>query len=165
MKIYINHFNIDVLSSVMENIKEQYNGDSETYIQIYAIDGVYQITNNCIQKMNAVDVDIKVHNNYYENFTLIVDPSYYTIEEVNKIPLEHISRKIKRCFFQINKNSGIRLVIEGPTTTFSNTNNTNNTNNDYGIIPKDIYFEITENIDINDALIKKDIIVFLSLLN
>ena len=159
MKIYINHFNIDVLSSVMENIKEQYNGDSETYIQIYAIDGLYQITNNCIQKMNAVDVDIKMYKNYYEKFSLIVDPSYYTIEEVNKIPLEHTSTKIKRCFFQINKNSAIKLVIEGPTTTSTFSNN------DYGIIPNDIYFESRENIDINDALIKKEIIVFLSLLN
>jgi hypothetical protein len=150
----------------MNNIKEQYI-DSETFIQIYAIDGIYTITNNVIQKCNSVDSDIKIHKNYYENFELIVDPSYYTTEQVNKIPLEHISTKMKRCFFQINKKSDIKLVIEGPI--FGDpgftTKSTTTSSNDYGITPADIYFELTHNIDINDALIKKELIVFLSMLN
>ena len=166
MKIYINNFNIDLLSNIMNNIKEQYI-DSETYIQIYAIDGIYQITNNIIRKCNSVDSDIKIHKNYYDNFELIVDPSYYTLEEVNKIPLDHISTKMKRCFFQINKKSDLKLVIEGPI--FGDpgftTKSTTTSSNDYGITPADIYFELTHNIDINDALIKKEIFVFLSLLN
>jgi hypothetical protein len=166
MKIYINNFNIDLLPNIMNNIKEQYI-DSETYIQIYAIDGIYQVNNNIIKKLNVTDNDIKMYKNYFENFTLIGDPSYYTTEEVNKIPLDHISTKVKRCFFQINKKSDIKLVIEGTVieeTLFAKKTATNS-NTDYNINPTDIYFEITDNIDINDALIKKEIIVFLSLLN
>ena len=166
MKIYINNFNIDLLSTIMNNIKEQYI-DSETFIQIYAIDGIYTITNNVIQKCNSVDSDIKIHKNYFENFTLIGDPSYYTTEEVNKIPLDHISTKVKRCFYQINKKSDIKLVIEGPVIEESLLikKPVANSNKDFNITPNDIYFELSDIIDINDALIKKELIVFLSMLN
>jgi hypothetical protein len=114
-----------------------------------------------------VDSDIKIHKNYYENFELIVDPSYYTTEQVNKIPLEHISTKMKRCFFQINKKSDIKLVIEGPVIEegLYIKKPVTNSNKDFNITPNDIYFEITDNIDIIDALIKKELIVFLSMLN
>jgi hypothetical protein len=57
----------------------------------------------------------------------------------------------------LNKDSKIKLVIEGELF--------EKTANNYDINPKDIYFEIPNNIDINDALVKKEIIVFLSLLN
>jgi len=165
MKIYINNFNIDLLSIIMNTIKEQYI-DSETYIQIYAVDGMYQITNSIIRKCNSFDSDIEIHKNYFESFELIVDPSYYTLEEVNKIPLDHISTKMKRCFYQINKKSDIKLVIEGPIIEETSPTKTQaKSNTDYGITPNDIYFELTDNIDINDALIKKEISVFLSLLN
>ena len=166
MKIYINNFNIDLLSNIMNNIKEQYI-DSETFIQIYAIDGIYQVNNNIIKKLIVTDNDIKMYKNYFEKFTLIVDPSYYTLEEINKIPLEHISTKMKRCFFQINKKSDIKLVIEGPVIEESLLikKPVTNSNKDFNINPNDIYFEITDNIDINDALIKKELIVFLSMLN
>jgi len=64
---------------------------------------------------------------------------------------------MKRCFYGLNKNSKIKLVIEG--------DHFEKTVNIYDITPKDIYFEIPNNADINDALVKKEIIVFLSLLN
>jgi hypothetical protein len=165
MKIYINNLNLEILPNIMTTINEQYI-DSETYIQIYAIDGVYQINDTAIKKLNNVDKDIQIYDNYYENFTLIVDPSYYTSEAVNKIPLEHITTKMKRCFFQINKKSDIKLVIEGPIieeTPFAKKNTSSNT--DYSIKPNDIYFELTDNVDIMDALIKREINVFLSILN
>jgi len=41
------------------------------------------------------------HENYHENFTLLVDKSYYVVEEVFQINNEHISRKMKRCFFKL----------------------------------------------------------------
>ena len=62
---------------------------------------------------------------------------------------------MKRSFFKLNKNSNLQLVFEG---IFSNDDTTNIKHND-------IYFELPKNIDINDALVKKEIIVFLSLLN
>ena len=166
MKIYINNLNIEILSNIMTTLNEQYI-DSETYIQIYAIDGVYQINDSAIKKLNPLDSDIQLHHNYYENFTLIVDPSYYTAESVNKIPLEHITTKMKRCFFQINKKSVMKLVVEGTVieeTSFAKKPTTTSAT-DYGMKPTDIYFEVADNVDITDALIKREINVFLSMLN
>ena len=66
---------------------------------------------------------------------------------------------MKRCFFKINKTSFLNLVVEGiESINFSKKNK-------YNINSSDIYFEISDSIDINDALVKKEIIVFLSLLN
>jgi hypothetical protein len=78
---------------------------------------------------------------------------------MNCLNPEHISTNVKRCFFKINKTSFLNLVVEGiEVLSFSKKNK-------YNINPSDIYFEISDNIDINDALVKKEIIVFLSLLN
>ena len=165
MKIYINNLNIDILSTIMTKIKQQYI-TSETYIQIYANDGIYQINDKAIQKCNPVDHDIQLHDNYYENYTLIVDPSYYTLETAHKIPLEHISTKMKKYIYQINKQSDIRLVIEGPILEDSTTTNTNtNPASDYDIKPCDLYFETPDTMDITNTLLKKEINVFLSMLN
>jgi len=154
MKIYINNFNMDILSAIMEALNEYYYIKSETYIQIYGVDGIYKIDESSIKKLNCNDNDIKILKNYYNNFTLIVDTSYYTIETVNKIPSEHISNKIIKYFYKINKQSNLNLIIE-----CSEKNSSNS------ITPTDIYFEIEESIDINNLLIKKEIIEFLSLLN
>ena len=163
MKIYINNLNIDILSAIMVKIKEQYI-TSETYIQIYANDGIYQINDKSIQKCNPIDHDIQLHHNYYENYTLIVDPSYYTLESAHKIPLEHISTKMKKYIYQINKHSDIRLVIEGPLIE-DNVNITKKGTTDYDIKPCDLYFETPDTMDITNTLLKKEINVFLSMLN
>ena len=95
-------------------------------------------------------------------FTLIEDTSYYTTEIINKLPSEHIATHIKRCFFKLEKSSDVQLVIEG---SCLDDNTTFNKKNNYNINPTDIYFELSNNNDINNALVKKEIIVFLSLLN
>lgn len=156
MKIYINNFNIEILSDIMKQLSEIYI-NSETFIQIYSSDGIYKIDNSVTLKQICVDNDLIFLPNYFKSFSLIVDPSYYKTEVVNNIIPQHISTKMKRCFFEINKNSNIKLVIEGEIV--------EETKNVYGINPNDIYFEILDNININDALVKKEIIVFLSLLN
>ena len=68
-----------------------------------------------------------------------------------------MSKSVKRYFFEITEKSKIQLVIEGEETKNANANSLIN--------PYDIYFEVPNNIDINDALVKKEIIGFLSLLN
>ena len=143
MRIYINNFNIDVLDYLINQLSEQYI-NSEIYIQIYAIDGIYQINDKIINKIICVDNDIQI---------------YETANAINPL---HISTKIKRCFFKLNKLSNIQLVIEG--IILDDSIDTNKINN-YNINPNDIYFELLNNIDINNALVKKEIIVFLSLLN
>jgi hypothetical protein len=157
MKIYINNLNIDILNNLLHIFNDKYI-DSETYIQIYSIDGIYKINDNQIKKLNIMDKEIELFQNYYNNFTLIVDKSFFIEENVHSINPEHISIKLKRCFFKSYQKSNVQLVIEGPI-------NEDLTSNKHLIKPNDIYFEINDNIDIKDDLIKKEIIVFLSLLN
>ena len=162
MRLYINHFNLDVLQNIMNLLKELYL-KSETYIQIYALDGIYKIDENKIKKLNSIDSDIKIIQNYYEKFTLIMDTSYFVEELVNQIDSDHISKKTKKCIFRTNPNSKIDLVIEGEILENNNFFQKNNT--EYGMKPNELYFEMANNIDINDALVKKEIIEFLSRLN
>jgi hypothetical protein len=157
MKIYINNLNIDILNNLLYIFNDKYI-DSETYIQIYSIDGIYKINDNQIKKLNIIDKEIELFQNYYNNFTLIVDKSFFIEENVHSINPEHISIKLKRCFFKSYQKSNVQLVIEGSI-------NEDLTLNKHFIKPNDIYFEINDNIDIKDDLIKKEIIVFLSLLN
>ena len=157
MKIYINNFNLHVLDKLVKKLSEHYVS-SETYIQIYSIDGIYQINEKTIHKQNVHDTSVKIYEKFYEDFTLIVDNSYYNLESVNQIHPNNISTCIKRSFFKLDNNSNIQLVIEG---IFLNDDIKENKN----IKHNDIYFEVPNNIDINDALVKKEIIVFLSLLN
>ena len=162
MKIYINHLNLDALPEVLKSLHNNYI-NSETYIQIYSSDGIYEINNTSSKKLIPIDNDIQILENYHENFTLLVDPSYYDVEEVFQINNEHISRKMKKCFFELNKNSKIKLVIEGEV--LDDKHFYKRISNEYGIAPNDIYFELPEKTNITDALVKKELIVFLSCLN
>lgn len=198
MKIYINNFNIDILPSIIKSLTEYYI-NSETYIQIYSEDGIFQINDASTKKQNSTDKEIQIFKEYYENFTLIADPSYYTLEQTYNIPSEHLSTTVKRCFFTPDKNSIFKLVIEG---TILEENNKNNKDSIYGIHPYDIYIEVDNDkyqnrnnqdrnkkdpntekkdrnkdtnvqnknaqntdLNLNDELVKQEIIVFLSLLN
>jgi len=156
MKIYINNFNLEILPTIMKLFNDYYI-NSKTYIQIYSIDGIYEIDESSVMKLNCLDNEIQIFKNYYDNLTFILDPSDYIPEKANSIHPQHISIRMKKCFFGLNKDSKIKLVIEG--VLFEKTAN------NYDINPTDIYFEMPNNTDINDALVKKEIIVFLSLLN
>ena len=161
MKIYINNFNIDILSLIMKPL-EQYFVCSESYIQICSEDGIYQIDNYSIKKQIIIDKKIQIFKEYYEEFTLIADPSYYTLQKVNKIPCNHIVSNMKRCFFTPDKKSPLKLVIEG---TILEETVCNQLSNIYNMDPYDIYLEVDKEIDLNDELVKREIIVLLSLLN
>jgi hypothetical protein len=84
-------------------------------------------------------------------------------ENVHQIPPEHILHNLTRYFICTNQNSPIKLVIE-----YSNDNDyikDNNLNNNDKPLPFNFYLETKNEIDLNNDLIKKEIIVFLSLLN
>jgi len=42
MKIYINNFNIEILSTIMKLLNEHYI-NSKIFIQIYSVDDIYEI--------------------------------------------------------------------------------------------------------------------------
>jgi hypothetical protein len=162
MKIYINHLNLDALPEILKTLTNNYI-NSETYIQIYSSDGIYEIKNSSSKKLIPMDSDIQILQNYHDKFTLLLDQSYYNIEETFQINNDHISRKMKRCFFELNQNSKIKLVIEGEV--LDDKHFYKRISNEYGIAPNDIYFELPEKTNINDTLVKNELIVFLSCLN
>ena len=162
MKIYINHLNLDALPEILKALTNNYI-NSETYIQIYSSDGIYEIKNSSSKKFIPIDSDIQILQNYHDKFTLLLDQSYYNIEDTFQINNEHISRKMKRCFFELNQNSKIKLVIEGEV--LDDKHFYKRISNEYGIAPNDIYFELPEKTNINDTLVKNELIVFLSYLN
>lgn len=162
MKIYINHLNLDALPEILKTLTNNYI-NSETYIQIYSSDGIYEIKNSSSKKLIPMDSDIQILQKYHDKFTLLVDQSYYNIEDVFQINNEHNSRKMKRCFFELNQNSKIKLVIEGEV--LDDKHFYKRISNEYGIAPNDMYFELPEKTNINDTLVKNELIVFLSCLN
>ena len=151
MKLYINNYNIDNLSEVIKLLKE-WQVKTETYIEIYSNEGIYEIDDTYIKQKNITDREITIFKEYFDIFTLILDESYYTFEKINKLPCNHFSKKINKRFFSLNRETKIQLVIESLIL-------------DDLTQPYDIYFELDENINIMDNLIKKEIIEFLSLLN
>jgi hypothetical protein len=169
MKIYINHFNLEVLPELIKNLTE-YRVKTEEYIHLYSNDGIYQIDQSTTIKLKPIDHDISIYQNFYKDFTIIVDPSFYIVEKVVQIPPEHVSKKIKRDIFSIHKNSNSnsKLVIE----TDIPINQTRNgfefltkKNTENAEQPVDIYFELPNGSNIEDVLVKKEIIEFLSILN
>lgn len=181
MKIYINHFNLNILPDLLKSLSN-YHIKSEEYMQLYSTDGIYIIDQSASIKLNQIDHDIMVLNNFYQDFTLIVDPSFYIAEKVVNIPPEHVMTRVKRDIFSLNKNNNntnnnnnknnkndpsIKLIIETEMKSepeeafyFLNKNKTDNED-----IYRDIFFEMPNGTNVNNALVKEEIIEFLSLLN
>jgi hypothetical protein len=162
MRVYINHFNLDALPNVLTMLDDKL-AKTETYIQIYSIDGIYQIDMSAVKKQTSVDSDIEILNDYHENFTLIVDKSYFIEEDAPGFDPDHISTRMKRCIFETSKASPIKLVIEGETVEEKGGFFKNKTSQN--LVPNNIYFEMANNLNVRDALVKKELIGFLSLLN
>jgi len=169
MKIYINHFNLLILNNILKYI-DKYLIKSEEYIQLYSPDGIFVIDENNTLKLKPVDHDVIVLNNFYNEFTLIVDPSFFIVEKVIQMPTEFISVRMKRDTFASNTNKTqgvIQLVIESEINTQTENGfsflNKNIFENEFK--PKDIYFELPNGTNIDNILVKEELIVFLSLLN
>lgn len=152
MKIYINNFNLDVLNNISELFKE-FLIKTDNYIELYTNEGMYNIEENCCYKLDVVDKDIQLYNNYYKNFSFIVDHSYFNKKQINGIQGNlHVSLLIVEKTYKLNKNSTFELILK-----FNNKNNK--------LIPHDLYFNTNKDIDINNILFKNEIIEFLSVLN
>ena len=152
MRIYINNFNLDILNDISDIFKE-YMTNSETYVELYTNEAIYRIEEKNIYILEPYDKDIKMFDNYYNNLTLIVDPSFLHKNTCSSIHGDtHLPLNTKTNYYKINPSSEIKLVVKYIL-------------NDDNFIPNDIYFESEKDININDLFIKKEIIEFLSVLN
>ena len=154
MKIYINNYNLNILKDIQDTLQKEFI-NSENYIQLYTNEGIFRIEKNIIYSLDPVDIDIKIYERYFHDFTLIVDLSYFKKNTTKTINGNiHLSTSIKKDFYKINKQSKLQLVIE----------NIEQINSGH-YIPSDIYFELDVLTDINELFIKQEIIEFLSMLN
>ena len=152
MKIYINNLNLNILNELSNNFKNLLI-DTKQYIVLYTEEGIYEINNKLIYHLEQIDRDIKKYENFYNEFTLIVDPSFFNKHiETSIIGTKHISNQIVKYIYKLNKKSDLNLIIEY-------------NSNDSKMIENDIYFELNKEIDIDEIFIKKELIEFLSLLN
>lgn len=152
MKIYINNLNLDILNDI-EEIFREFIINSETYIELYTNEGIYIIDDKKVYLLKTCDKDIKIFNNYYNNFTLITDTSFFDKQISSSIHGEtHLSFQTKINYYKINPSSEIQLVIK-----YILNNNK--------LLPNDIYFELNNEIDLNDIFVKNELIEFLSVLN
>lgn len=154
MKIYINNLNLNILKDIQEILEKQLV-NSDNYIQLYTNEGIFTIEKDNIYSLEPIDIDVKIYENYFNNFTLILDKSYF--KKTSTVCIygnKHLSTNIKRDIYKLNKQSKLQLIIE------------NHERDIFGhYIPSDIYFEFDVDNDINEIFIKHDIIEFLSLLN
>jgi hypothetical protein len=152
MRIYINNLNLDIINDISDIFKEHMI-NSEIYIELYTSDGIYRIEDKNMYFLDTCDKPIKMFENYYNNFTLIVDPSFFQKHSCDSIHGDtHLALHTKKIYYKINKSCQIQMVVKY----ILNNNN---------FIPNDIYFESEKDIDINDVFIKEEIIEFLSVLN
>lgn len=153
MRIYIKDYNIKNIINKL-HILEKYYNEYDKFINIYSSEGIYFITNNILNKINYNDKKIIYKENYYDKKTIIIDNSNAEYEETCQIPPNHLKMEIHKYSYFIDKKSKIKLVIECD----KDLNKTN-------ILIYDLYLELPEKTDVDDVFVKKDLIVFLSLLN
>ena len=133
-----NHSNLERL--------EKYFYKTQTETIIYSDEGIYQVSNDEIKKVNITDCEVEIKKNYIDELVLYVDSSYQKNISVNQqIPYEHTIVKVKKMHYRLQDNAVITFCIEL----------VNNNIHNY-------YFLTKENID--NCIIKKDIVTFLSLL-
>ena len=175
MRIYIKDYNLKKMQNIITllNKSGKFNIVEMQCREIYSNEGIYNINmHNVIEQLYIDDKEIITIENYYNNYTLLIDNSIIMKREIHQIPAEHILQTITRYFICSNEKSLIKLVIEYNTENNENNNENNENNSIKGNnlnfnkpIPFNFYFESKNEIDLNNDLIKKEIIVFLSLLN
>lgn len=152
MKIYINNLNLNILKELSTQLKKMLI-NSETYTMLYTEEGIYQIDDKYIYRLEQIDKEIKIYEKFFNDFTLILDISYYNKYIENSLHgNKHLPIKIKKNIYKLNEKSDLKLIIEY-------------SSDDSKFVENDIYFELEKETDINEVFIKKEIIEFLSLLN
>jgi len=162
MKIFVKNYDIKSLHKFMK-LLDKYYISSEINIQLYSKEGIFTVDNNNFLKMNTIDKEIVVVKNYYKSFTLLIDHSINTYENSNQLPVEHMAFTLKKCCFATNNKSKIKLIIEGNNDIANSTNMS--FSKEYNMVPSNFYFDISDEIDINNDFVKQELNVFLSLLN
>ena len=152
MKIYLKYYTV---SDIMKRISsfDKYHIGTNHYYEIFTEEGIFQVTNNAIFKMNTVDAKI-MNVKRADGHELIIDKTTINPTNYHQIPSYHIVSPVSSFIYQTRR-GGPKLVIEGK----YGSQNFSYVNNDkyLGFAPSNFYFDVNSETD--------DINVFLSQLN
>jgi len=154
MKIYIDKFNYKMIN--LKNINPYFIKKTK-FQEIYSSEGIFRIENdNYLSKLNIIDNNINLKNNYIDNISIIIDYSIIKkdINVVSHLPFEHIMIDTFIHTFILRPNSPLILNIE-----FDNDNNITNLYFCMGAKFKAYSFA-----DIENFSIKEDFETFINLL-
>lgn len=150
MKIYIENYNIEKLYKKIKFLNE-YLTNKTNIIEIYSDEGVYSVDQNNIYKLSYLD-KLSKKVKYTDNTIMVVDPSETIRTIVNQLPSDNVIFKFTRYTYQIESNTKIKLIIDLML-------------NNMEYTPYNFYFDVSNDIDINNPIFKEDINVFLFHLN
>jgi len=156
MKIYIENYNIENLSKKMKGLNK-YLTNKTNVIEVYSDEGIFVIDQQNIYKVDYLDKPIKNGKYISETgtvFNMIIDTTETTKAIVNQLPPDNIIMKTETHLYEINATSKTKLVV---------ISTLNKAINEYK--PRDFYFDVSNDIDINSQIFKEDINVFLFHLN
>lgn len=150
MKLFLKDYNILNIKNII-HLLDKYLVNKTIYYDVYSSEGHFIIATNNIYKIEHIDKSCKIYEKYANNLSIIVDNSITNKKEIHQIPEDSIVIPIKNLHYAIDKKSKINLVIQMSSEC------------DETIL--DLYFEINEDVDVNNIFIKNELNVFLSLLN
>ena len=150
MKIFVKDYNLFNIKNII-HLLDKYLVNKTNYYDVFSSDGHFNIDNNNIYKIDHVDKCSRIYEKYTNDVSIIVDNSITNKKEVNQIPVDSIAIPVKNLYYSLDKKSKIKLLIQ-----MSN-------ESDESIL--DFYFEINEDVDVNNIFIKNELNVFLSVLN
>lgn len=149
MKIFIKDYNLNIKNII--HLLDKYLVNKTNYYDVFSSEGHFNILTNNIYKIEHIDKSSKIYEKYSNDFCIIVDYSLINKKEVHQIPVDSIIIPVNNFHYAIDKKSKINLVIQMSSEC------------DETIL--DFYFEINEDVDVNNIFIKNELNVFLSLLN
>jgi len=160
-RIYIQNYDPLLLRKKL-SILDEYFRKQETVVELVSPDGLFTVENGNLYKMKSVDKEIITND--FEGCKLLIDSSYFEKEPVySQIPYDHINLDIVKFYYSqepAGKIPFIRLVVEG----LINKNNDKPCVKKYdNFTPTNFYFLANESFE--NVLVKKELNVFLSMLN
>ena len=150
MKIFVKDYNLFNIKNII-HLLDKYLVNKTNYYDVFSSQGHFHIATNNIYKIDHIDKSCKIYEKYANNFSIILDNSITHKKEVHQIPEDSIVIPVKNLHYAIDKRSKINLLIQ--------------MSSEFDETILDFYFEINEDIDVNNIFIKNELNVFLSLLN
>lgn len=155
MRIFVLHYNLNNLNNKINEL-DKYLVNTTTYHECVSKEGIFHIDQSNIYKLKHNDGKIIKCQNYANNLDIIVDYSETEKTKEYQIPPDSIVLSFYNSYYSLASNSKIKMVVQK----MQKVNET---------VISDFYFEINEKnnekIDIHNIFVKKELNVFLSLLN